>query len=74
MRVGVNSLDDPNTSSRTYPVSRIFSYPGFQQTSGTPIGDLALLMLAQPIQFTDGVTAACLDYGEQVRDQLYIAG
>ena len=71
--VGVSSTYDQNKFSRGYPVSRVLIHPEYR-TNAPGHADLALLQLAKPIQYVDGVQNGCLDYSESIESYYIVPG
>ncbi|KAJ7313861.1 hypothetical protein JRQ81_005619 [Phrynocephalus forsythii] len=59
VQLGVYQLMNPTSNAVTYPVQRIISHPDYQGHEGSS-GDLALIQLPSPVNFTDYILPVCL--------------
>lgn len=73
--VGISNTNDQNKESRGYPVSRVLIHPDYRTgPAGSGHADVALLKLAKPVQYVDGIQNVCVDYSESIESYYIVAG
>ena len=72
--VGVNSTKTPVPQSQTYAASEVHRHPLYVGMDDHFRNDIAIIKLAKPIQFSDTVKPACLNFKNQTYDYLLASG
>lgn len=71
IRVGLANLNDKNSSSYSYKVSRTFIHPSYNVYYGASVKDVGLVKLAEEIVLIENkVEPACLDLSKSYTEAL----